>query len=379
MLARLLKELLSRRARQTRAAPPSAPPSAAAPASPGGSRLALLSRLASLASGRDLEVTGKEAIVPPTDPRLSAELPVAEIIARAAALAADSLEPATEARVARHAATFERAARPGAGLAVFVFHADLPAGERIDYVDARFTPGDFDYLDILRRCIGRARQHCPGATVYLATAAGSRYVALAAPDVVVVELELEVSRPMYERAAALAGYARSAAFCRDTVFLDGDALVNRPLGEVFGLGFDLGLTYREGERLMPVNEGVMFLAARNPAAVRHFLERRLATYDRVAADPFITGYYGDMRRWRGGQLSLNALVSGLRPYSPYRVDAAAGVALRFLPCDTFNFAGGEGEAPDSIERLAERYVVHFKGPRKYAFRFAAMAESRTGG
>lgn len=391
MLLRLLKSLF-----QGRAAPPTRPPAPQGPTSrpavtppqpsrpaaqaapEGASHLALLSRLTSLASGQDLQVTGKEAAAPPTDPRLTAELPIAEIIARAAALASDTLAPETEARVARHAAAFDRAARAGAGVSVFLFHADLPAGEGIDCVDAKFAPAEFDYLYILRRCVERVRLHCPGAPVYLATVAGSRYCALAAQDVAVVELAIEPSHPMYERAVALAGYARSAAFDRDTVFLDSDALVNRPLAEVFRLGFDLGLTYREGERLMPVNEGVMFLAARDRAAVRRFLERRLATYDRVAADRFIAGYYGDVRRWRGGQLSLNALVSELQPYSPYRAEAAAGARLRFLPCDTFNFSGGEGEAPDSIERLGERYVVHFKGHRKYAFRLAAMAEGRAG-
>jgi len=76
------------------------------------------------------------------------------------------------------------------------------------------------------------------------------------------------------------------------------------------------------------------------------------------------------RRW--------ALVHELRPYSPYAECEAAGARIRFLPCDTFNFSGGEGEDASSLERLDERYVVHFKGPRKYAFALAAQAERARG-
>lgn len=343
-----------------------------------GSQLALLSSLASFASGQELQVTGKESPAAALDGAASAELPMERIVAHAASLVSETPGAQALEVLERHAAAYARAARPGAPLNVFLFHADLPGGERIDYVDARLAPQEFDYLDILRRCIARVRAHCPGATVYLTTAPGSRYCSLAAPDVRAVELPLAAAQPMYERAAALAAYARSPAFDADTLFLDSDALVNRPLGEVFDLGFDIGLTYRHGERLMPVNEGVIFLSGRNREAVRRFLECRLATYERIAADPFIGGYYGDVRRWRGGQLSLNALAAPCAPFSPYLRGAAAGARLRFLPGDTFNFAGGEGEDPAAIGRLDQRYVVHFKGSRKHAFRFAARAETRQG-
>jgi len=390
MLLRLLKSAFSRRGPQA-AATPSGPP-ASAPASPNAaatpagaaiSKLDLLSRLASLASGQPLQVTGKEA---PGESGGSggasqAELPIERIIAHAAGLRSGTLGAGTAARVASYARAFGAAAQGtpvAAGLNVFVFHADMPAGAAIDYVDAKLVPQHFDYLDILRRCLERVRSHCPGATVTLVTASGGRQRALAADDVKVVELALDASQPMYERACALLAYVRSPAFARDTVFLDADALVNRALEPIFELGFDIGITYRDGPRLMPANEGVIFLCARRPQAVERFLETRLATYDAIAADAFIGGYYGDVRRWRGGQLSINALVHELRPYSPYAECEAAGARIRFLPCDTFNFSGGEGEDASSLERLDERYVVHFKGPRKYAFALAAQAERARG-
>jgi hypothetical protein len=392
MLLKLLKSAFARRVPRAAAAPPQAAetpprttPAAGAPAErprpqpavDSISKLDLLSRLASLASGQPLQLTGKEAPGEAGGGGTQAELPIERIIAHAAGLRREALDAETQARVASFTQAFADAAPPASpagALSVFLFHVDMPAGTAIDYVDAKLVPQHFDYLDILRRCIERVRSHCAHATVYLATARGARHCALAGPGVKVIELPLEAQRPMYERACALLAYLRSPAFARDTVFLDADALVNRPLEPVFDLGFDIGLTYRDGPRLMPANEGVMFIAARRPQAVRRFFEIRLATYDAIAADAFIGGYYGDVKRWRGGQLTLNAMVHALRPFSPYAPSEVAGAQLRFLPCDTFNFSGGEGESASSLDRLDERFVVHFKGPRKYAFAFAAKAE-----
>ncbi len=383
MLFRLLKSALGRRRHRAAPATRKADVAAkqkgsAAAADEQLSQLDLLSRLASLASGQEVRITGKQAPGGSGARGAENEIPIDQIVSRAAALRAKHLPATIETRVKAFENAFTRAARQGIGVDVFVFHADMPAKTKIDYVDAKFVPEDFDYFDILRRFIEHVRRHCAGATITLVTARGARYSALAAPDVALVELDLDTTRPMYERATALLAYARSAAFARNTVCLDADALVNRRLDDVFSLDFDIGLTYREGPRLMPANEGVIFLCARRPDVVRRFLECRLATYTAVAADPFITGYYSDVKRWRGGQLSLNALVHDLRPYSPYRRSESEGAGLRFFPCDTFNFSGGEGEAASSVDHLDERFVVHFKGSRKYAFNFAAKAERSPG-
>ena len=377
MLLRLLRALFASRA--PREAPKSSPVVAAKSrrrsASPKYSQLDQLSHLASFASGNPIRVGGTETPADPTAPP-PPERPVMEVVAHASGLGADTLQRPTDRRVQAFTAAFSAAARTGSGLNVFAFHVDLPDKAGINYVDVQISLDDFDYIDILRRFITRIRQHCPGATVYLVGSVGSPLRELAAPDVRVVELAVDPASPMYERATALLAYAESAAFTRDTVFLDSDALVNRPLDEVFGLDFDVALTYRDVSGLMPVNEGVIFLSARRPPAVRHFLRRRLALYERLAADSFITGYYGDVKRWRGGQLSLNAMAYGLGPYSPYRVYECAGASIRMLPCDTFNFTAGEGEAASAVEHLDDRYVVHFKGTRKYAFGFAAKAERK---
>jgi hypothetical protein len=334
----------------------------------------VLSRLASVVAQQGLQITGKEAPADPA-PAQRAELPILQLIARGHELVTDELDADGAARVERFRSAFHPVAE--SRLNVFVFHVDLPAGARIDYVDARFRPADFDYQEILASFIARLRAHIERPAVYLVTAQGARYRELAASDVRVVELPIDGSQPMYDRASALLAYARSSAFSADTACLDSDALVNRPLAGLFELGFDVGLTYRNAERLMPVNEGAIFLRPQRTGAAAAFLQRRLATYDRIARDELITGYYGDVKRWRGGQLSLNALVYGMLPCSPYRSWRTAGAAVRFLPADTFNFAVAEGEAVSSLERLDECYVIHYKGWRKHAFGFAARARDRT--
>jgi hypothetical protein len=373
MLGKLLKSLWPRSPRRA----PIAKPAAKAPiAAPEHSQLAVLSRLASVVAQQGLQVNGKEAPIDSTAGGARSELPILKLVARGHDLVTDELDAASAERVERFSTAFSRAACDST-LNVFVFHVDLAPGEKIDYVDAQFKPADFDYLDILASFIARLRAHIARPAVYLVTSEGARYRALAAADVRVVELPIDGRQPMYDRATALLAYARSQAFAADTACLDSDALVNRPLAGLFDLGFDVGLTYRNAERLMPVNEGVMFLRPHRRSAAASFLQRRLATYDRIARDQLITGYYGDVRRWRGGQLSLNALVYGALPCSPYRAWHSAGAMLRFLPCDTFNFAAAEGEAASSLERLEECYVIHYKGWRKHAFAFAARARNGT--
>ena len=177
---------------------------------------------------------------------------------------------------------------------------------------------------------------------------------------------------MYDRATALLGYARSRAFGVATACLDSDALVNRPLAALFDLGFDVALTYRNVHRLMPVNEGAMFLRPQRAGAAAAFLQRRLATYDRIASDTLIAGYYGNVKRWRGGQLSLNA---SLRSAACYTLGPGHGGPAGAVLTATLNFAAAEGEASSSLDRLDECYVIHYKGWRKHAFAVAARAQS----
>jgi hypothetical protein len=298
---------------------------------------------------------------PPTAASTARSGPAIEdLIARAALLTGTPLAAASAALAQRFAAAFDRAGARGRPANLFVYHVDLPAGTRLDYPDVAMDVARFDHRAVLEHFLERKRRFMPQAQVFLATSAGSPLRALAAEDVSVVELEADPAWPMYHRALAMHGYALSSAFDADTAFLDSDAFLNRALDQVFALDFDVALTYRADPGLMPVNEGVIFARAARPDAVRDFFARFVATYDAVAVDEAITAYYGDVRRWRGGQLSLNALAAPLAPFSPYRRDTIGGATLRLLPCDTFNYSWDDTGAV----RLADRVIVHLKGARK---------------
>jgi methyltransferase family protein len=76
-------------------------------------------------------------------------------------------------------------------------------------------------------------------------------------------------------------------------------------------------------------------------------------------------HYGNVRRWRGGQLTLNAVTLAASPFSPYALEQVGAAKLRFLPCDTFNYSWDYSEHPGP-EQFAGRWVVHLKGARKDA-------------
>ncbi|HVL37191.1 MAG TPA: class I SAM-dependent methyltransferase [Burkholderiales bacterium] len=266
--------------------------------------------------------------------------------------------------MAEFAAAFDASAVP-AKEALLVYHVDLPAGETIGYRDIRIDPGKIDFAGILRHFVERMRRFCPGAVLYFATGADGRYDALGHDDVRIVRLPADARWPMFERALASAAFMRSRAFCAPTALLDSDAFPNRSLAELWELAFDVALTYRTQPGLMPVNEGVMFARPERPGAARRFFERVLATYNRLLEDEAVRAYYGDVRRWRGGQLALNAVVHGQRPYSPYRRDEVAGARVRYLPCDTFNYSFEYDEDVRNVD-FSERTIVHLKGARKGA-------------
>lgn len=280
------------------------------------------------------------------------------------------MAPATHERVAGFAALFDAVGVRGAAANLFVYHAELPPGERIEYPDVTMDVQRFDHAAVLEHLIERKRRYVPGAHLILATAPGSVLRRLAAEDVSVVELPVELEHPMYMRALAMLAYVKSSAFDANTAFLDSDALPNGPLDPVFALRFDVALTYRSDLGLMPVNEGVIFARG----AVEWFFAQVVTMYDVVAADPLVTGHYGNVRRWRGGQLSLNAVVHRFAPFSPYRRERLGETTLRFLPCDSFNYSWDYARHPDAAE-FAGRTIIHLKGGRKDALEVlrAAMA------
>jgi O-methyltransferase len=308
----------------------------------------------------------------------SSAIETSAIIEHAAKRVSETVAAATAARVDSLASQFVLPkASATADLHVFVFHVDMGAAGKLQYRDVTMDVGRFDYVAILqtfKQCVFRVH---PQAVVFLVTSPGSPLTALRDERTRVVELDIPHDQPMYQRVVSMCAYVHSAAFTRDTLFLDSDAFLNASFKEYLDADYDVAVTVRDDAGLMPVNEGVIVARAERPEAVRGFFDRYLATYEALLSDDRITGYYGDIRKWRGGQLSLNAATRNAHPYSSQRRISIGETRLQCLPCDPFNYSYEYG-ANVAQERLATKIIVHLKGGRKSDLK-AALASIEANG
>ena len=272
---------------------------------------------------------------------------------------------ATAARLGQFQAAFDGAAMPAfAPTAIcFAFHSSVPQAEAaVKYRDVAIDHSKFDYDRIVRHCIAAALAAQPGAHFILAT--DSQFLTdIEHPALTIMRLPLDQASPMYERVIAMCAFVRSRQFNAPSAFLDSDAFLNAPIATLFQGHFDIGATYRPDPGLMPINEGVIFANSRNKDLVRAFFAGYLGTYDRLCGNAAVTGYYGNIKRWRGGQLSLNALTCPQGVPSALDNAKAFGARIRYYPCSTFNFSI-EMDRPFSARQLDSRAVLHLKGPRK---------------
>jgi hypothetical protein len=246
---------------------------------------------------------------------------------------------------------------------IFVFHTEVPSeAAAVTYRDVSVDHSKFDYDRIIEHCIKAGLVAQPAARVVLVT--DDRFGReFSHPNLTVVRLPLDRMSPMYQRVVAMSAYVESRLFTAPTAFLDGDAFLNETISWLFKAPFDIAVTYRPDPGLMPINEGVIFANSVNKASVRNFFRIYLGTYDRLRENADIKSYYGDIKRWRGGQLSLNALTCPLGIASEFDAGNLAGARILYYPCDTFNFAmeAGQSFAP---EELDTKVVLHLKGARK---------------
>lgn len=144
---------------------------------------------------------------------------------------------------------------------------------------------------------------------------------------------------MFQRAIAMCAFVHSSAFNSLTVFMDNDAFPNADLRDV---PIDkIGLTERQLENFMPINEGVIF--ARPSEEARAFFRAYVGTFENLVQSISIEG---KGVTWWGGQIALNLIRD------------MPGVTL--LPCDTWNFSP-EAKQEYTWGDLDSRRVIHIKG------------------
>jgi len=227
----------------------------------------------------------------------------------------------------------------------FIYHVPMPSdAPPMNYPDMGKTVFNYDYPKLLTHAVQQVNRY--GGQALLIDEKFYPFNPL---------------QPMYERCRAMCAYVHSTAFNAPTLFLDGDAFLNADPMPVLATIKDVGVTYRNWNGLMPLNEGVIM--AKPTDATRAFFRAYLATYEHLAETAEVKEHYGDVKRWRGGQLSLNAIASLGDVHDEMDCNTVAGADIRYLPCSTFNYAIEVDRDVPGAE-LDQKLVLHLKGPRK---------------
>ena len=146
-----------------------------------------------------------------------------------------------------------------------------------------------------------------------------------------------------------------------TIFLDSDAIVLKdPSILPEQLNFKVGVTARFAPNLMPINEGVIITRSDSKEAI-DFFAHYMGTYNAIKDDAIIRNIAGnDLMRWRGGQLSLNAICKGNK-----LVDFRDSTeSIKILPCRKYNHAVRSMEDIDGLKIRDYVYIAHIKGKAK---------------
>ena len=111
---------------------------------------------------------------------------------------------------------------------------------------------------------------------------------------------------MYSRNRLMKIYVNSNKFDQNTIFLDFDTILNFNTKKFFNNNFDIALTYRLNDKLMPINEGVIFAKVQNKDKVIDYFNKLNQIYRNLSKDKIINMIFDNILIWRGGQLSLSA-------------------------------------------------------------------------
>ena len=173
--------------------------------------------------------------------------------------------------------------------------------------------------------------------------------------------EVEKNRPMYYRAKTYNTIVQQEQIKGTIVFLDSDAIVlKNPINLPSQLNFKVGVTARFAPNLMPVNEGVIIAEAGSQECI-DFFAHYMGTYQAIKDDSIVKGITkNDLMRWRGGQLSLNAVCPGSKMLD-FRDSSRA---LKILSCDLYNYTVRDKSEIVDLKREDKVYVAHIKGKAK---------------
>lgn len=222
----------------------------------------------------------------------------------------------------------------------------------------------YDYEALLNLNIRISGASNPNAHIILVTDTTSLNSINSSKNLTVLRFsDLQADHPMFERVVVMNSIVSSSLIRHPIVFLDSDAFLLRPITLLFNDYFDVGVTHRAIVGQMPINEGVIFVNNRDISMVRRFFLDYLEKYLGLELNRIVNGFYKDLRRWRGGQLSLNGIAGSTIFHRTGLTILNNGVRLLKLPCSRFNFSEIDKNRIDSA-LLRQLVVLHLKGPRK---------------
>ncbi len=218
------------------------------------------------------------------------------------------------------------------------------------------TSDAIDYHSTLAAACNAARRASPDARVIVLSDKSSN-LSMVPDGVNVVRVDAAASEMMFSRLRSYRALAMSARLRGPILFLDTDVCLNRDFAPLMDGSFDMGLTFRRNFWHMPLNEGVII--ALNAERAAAFFDMDLDLYEWIASHPFVAERYGfDIKMWRGGQLSLGALIDWNFPPAAPADLVVGGVRCHMLPCDDFNY---NVKITDDPSTFATKWAVHFKG------------------
>lgn len=217
-----------------------------------------------------------------------------------------------------------------------------------------------NHLELLKWSVENIRQTCPEAEIIICTDEefGERMKDL---NISILRPRVDRNRPMYYRARTYNTIIQNRWLGGTVIFMDSDAIVLKNPGNLPKLlNFKVGLTARYSPNLMPINEGVIIVDSRSEQCIE-FFAHYMGTYEEIKEDEIIKSIArNDLMRWRGGQLSLNAVCSGCK-----MIDFRDSTNdIKILPCSKFNRAVKSKEEVNNLSRNQEVYVAHLKGKAK---------------
>ena len=252
---------------------------------------------------------------------------------------------------------------PG-NLNVVIFHIKIAADAGVVKApDIRGLDHDkVDYETLLQVNIDIALKTNPLARVFLITDCSFLSELRTHNRLNISRISVNAREPMFERVITMAAYVRSRLFGQPTVFLDSDAFLLRPVHNLFANRFDIGLTHRNIFGQMPINEGVIFTNNAYKDRVQRFFDAYVASYLSIEDSSEMAKIYTNLRRWRGGQLSVNSIGQGGQVYSSGLL-RAEDIRVTYLPCSQYNLSEiGEREVTAAL--CKRTVVLHLKGSRK---------------